>query len=208
MAKEVDILSYWMPILRNLKEFKEIAKVEEVELRRILEAIDQTLANMFIETANEDGIKRFEKMLKIIPNNGDDISTRRFKVLSKWNNKEIYTDSTLFELLTSFCGEGNFKIIERYKEYVLEIVTYLSVKDAFETVNDLIRDVIPCNLVVELKNMIEEIAKPTLYVGGVVNTGMIYAGIPSSTLVAVVDVPLYSVVANSVGVRLIVPTEE
>ncbi len=208
MVKEVDILSYWMPILRNLKEFKEIAKVEEVELRNLLEAVDQTLANMFIETANEDGIKRFEKMLKIIPNEEDDISTRRFKVLSKWNNKEIYTDNTLFEMLTSFCGEGNFKIIERYKEYVLEIITYLSVKDAFETVSAVVKDIIPCNLVLEISNVIEEITNSTLYIGGAITTNISYSNIPSSTMMAVVNIPLYSVAINSVGVRLIVPAEE
>ena len=56
MAKEVDLLSYWMPLLRQLKEFKEIANTEEPELRYILAAIDRTLANMFIESADEYGI--------------------------------------------------------------------------------------------------------------------------------------------------------
>ena len=38
MAKEVDLLSYWMPVLRKIKEFREIAKAEEPELRYLLEA--------------------------------------------------------------------------------------------------------------------------------------------------------------------------
>ena len=44
-TKEVDLLSYWMPLLRKLYEFKQIAIAEEPELRYILEAIDRTLAN-------------------------------------------------------------------------------------------------------------------------------------------------------------------
>ena len=71
MAKEVHLLNYWMPLLRKLKEFKEIAKTEEPELRYILAAIDRTLANFFIESADEYGIKRFEDMMGIVPEETD-----------------------------------------------------------------------------------------------------------------------------------------
>ena len=46
MAREIDLLSYWMPVLRQLKEFKEIAKAETPELKYILEQIERTLNNM------------------------------------------------------------------------------------------------------------------------------------------------------------------
>lgn len=174
MAKAIDLLSYWMPILRNLKDFKEIAKAEEPELILILEAIEQTLANMYIETANEAGIERFEKIVGIIPEKGDTLSVRRFNVLSKWNNDGVYTVEKLAEMLTAFCGEGNYEIIERYNEYIIEIVTHLAIKDAFERVSGLLRDVIPCNLVLELSNIIDELCTQSIYIGGVVTTAMVY----------------------------------
>ena len=175
MSKAVDLLSYWMPILRNIKEFREIAKAEEPEIILILEAIEQTLANMFIETANEAGIERFEKMLNITPDKGEDLSTRRVKILTSWSNNGTYTITNLKEMLTTFCGEGNFEIIEKYDEYILEIVTQLSVRDAFETVYSLIKDVIPCNLIVEINNAINEACTQPLYIGGVVTTAMLYS---------------------------------
>lgn len=201
MAKDVDILSYWMPILRNLKEFNEIAKAERAELLSILEAIDQTLANMFIETANEDGIKRFEKMLKIIPSAEDDISTRRFRVLSKWNNKKIYTDNTLEELLSSFCGAGNYTVIKKYTEYIVNIVTSLSVRDAFEAVADMLRDILPCNMILELSNRINVNGNGTAYVGGVISTTMCYEIPAQSTEAKIrVEVPLHYGIVNSIGI--------
>jgi hypothetical protein len=174
MAKAVDLLSYWMPILRNLKDFKEIAKAEEPELILILEAIEQTLANMFIETANEAGIERFEKIAGVTPAKGDALSVRRFNVLAKWNNNGVYTQEKLAEMLTSFCGEGNYEIIEKYNEYIVEIVTHLSIRDAFEHVNELIRGILPCNLVLELSNIIDELCTQSIYIGGVVTTAMVY----------------------------------
>lgn len=200
MAKAVDILSYWMPILRNLKEFKEIAKAGEVELRRILDAVDQTLANMFIETSNEQGIKHFEEMLGITPKETDDLSTRRFTVLSKWNTKAVYTDYTLDEILSAFCGEGNFTITRQYKDYILKILTHLTVKDAFEIVADELKKIIPCNLLLELKNEVTEISTPPLYVGCVVSTAMIYDISYAKNIV--VEIPLYSAVANTTGVTI------
>lgn len=207
MSKAVDLLSYWMPILRNLKEFKEIAKAEEPEFILMLEAIEQTLANMFIELANEDGIKRFEKMLNITPEAGETLSTRRFKILSKWNNKGVFTVHHLAEILTSFCGEGNYKIIEKYNDYIIEVVTHLAIKDAFELVDGLIRDAIPCNMVLELSNMVEELCTPPLYIGGAVTTAVI-CDIPSSAKVATVSIPLSSVAVSSVGVIVNIITDE
>ena len=75
MAREIDLLGYWMPVLRQLKEFKEIAKAETPELKYILEQIERTLNNMFIETADEYGIKRFEDMMGIYPEAGASLET-------------------------------------------------------------------------------------------------------------------------------------
>lgn len=207
MAKEVNLLSYWMPILRNLKEFREIAKAEEPEIRALLQAMEQVLANMFIETADEDGIARFEKLLNIYPDKEADLANRRFTILSRWNNIGIYTNKTLYELLVMLCGEGNFKIIDHYKDYALEIITYLNVKDAFETVYSVVSEILPCNLVLELRNMVEEIVNPNLYIGGVVTNHITYSSIPSSTKVSVVNVPLYGVAVKSIGTKIILPTE-
>lgn len=89
MAREIDLLGYWMPVLRQLKEFKEIAKAETPELKYILEQVERTLNNMFIETADEYGIKRFEDMMGIYPEAGASLETRRFNVLVKWNVKYL-----------------------------------------------------------------------------------------------------------------------
>ena len=196
-----------MPILRNLKEFKEIAKAEEPELTRILTAIEQTLANMFIETANEDGIKRFEKILSITPEESDTLDTRRVRVISKWNNNGTYTISNLKEMLTSFCGEDNFEIIEKYDEYILEIITHLSIRNSFETVCSIVADVIPCNLILELSNAIDVVCSHKLYTGGVVTTNLVSI-IPSNITTAKVNVPLCSAVTSSVGVSVTITTEE
>lgn len=174
-TKEVNLLSYWMPLLRKIKEFKEIAKTEEPELRYILEAIDRTLANMFIETADEYGIKRFEDMMGLYPEAGDSLETRRFNVLVKWNDKVPYTDKELYNRLISLCGSAdNFTIEEHYTEYYLDINTHLGIAGVFDAMAKLLEDMLPCNLVLNLKNTIEAMKNTSLFFGIAVCTAMQY----------------------------------
>lgn len=156
MAREIDLLGYWMPVLRQLKEFKEIAKAETPELKYILEQIERTLNNMFIETSDEYGIKRFEDMMGIYPEAGASLETRRFNVLVKWNDKVPYTEKELYNRLISICGDDNFSVNPDYKNYFLEIITHLGIEGAFDTISSILQDMIPCNLVLDLKNTLEE----------------------------------------------------
>lgn len=146
MAKEVHLLKYWMPLIRNLKEFKGIAKSEEPELRAILEAIDSTLNNMFLETADEYGISRFESMMRIIPEEESNLETRRFKVITLWNDCIPFTRFELYKRLVSICGYGEFELIERYSDYLLEVYTHLEVSGAFDAVLSTLNELLPCNI--------------------------------------------------------------
>lgn len=176
MAKDINLLSYWMPILRNLKEFREIAKTEEPELRYILEAIDRTLNNMFINTADEIGIRHFESMLGIYPEAGDSLEMRRFRVLAKWNDNVPYTFKELYNRLLSLCGGdiSSFDIQENFEEYWLEVQTHLSVSGAFEEVAEMLEQMVPANLELRLRNTIESPTISPLYFGVAVCTAMSY----------------------------------
>ena len=210
MAKEVELLRYWMPILRNLKEFKEIAKAEEPEIRLLLEAVDRTLDNMFIDTADERGIARYEKILNITPEEGDTLDLRRFRVISVWSDKGAYTKEALHEMLTSYCGKDNFEIIEKYADYIIEIVTSLPIAGSFDAVSELLKDVIPANMIVELRNELSSEALPPVYVAGVSSIAKEYT-IDQELFTEVVqritaEIPVRSVVAGSIGLTVTVDT--
>ena len=147
MAKEVNLLGYWLPILRQLKEFKEIAKAEEPEIIALLEAIDRALANMFIETADEDGISHFENMMGIIPEAGDTLDTRRYRVFIKWNDQLPYTEEALKDLLSVLCGEDGYVLKPDYDNYSLIVKLALENESIVAEVEALLDRVIPANLI-------------------------------------------------------------
>lgn len=150
MANEVDLLSYWMPVLRELKEFKEIAKAEEPELVFLLDAIERALNNMFIDTADEYGIKRFESMMGITPEEGATLDTRRFKVQIKWNDKIPYTEQELNNLLEALCGQDGYSAIVDGKNFNLTVKVSISNEHNIEEVNSLLDRVVPANIVWEV----------------------------------------------------------
>ena len=146
MAKEVNLLSYWMPILRNLREFNEIAKTEEQELKYILEAVDLTLSNMFIETANEYGISRFEKIMGIYPEEGSPLDSRRFAVQVKWSDSIPYTEETLRNQLAMLCGEDGYTLKIEYASYRIIVKLSLTNEDNVGEVESLLDRVVPANM--------------------------------------------------------------
>lgn len=174
MAKAINLESYWLPILRNLYEFKQIAIAEEPELRYILEAIDRTIANMFISTADEYGISRFESILGIYPEADATLESRRFAVLLKWNSYIPYTYNELYRQLVALCGEGNFAIEQDFNKYFIKITTSLGTVGSFDQVLALLKKMLPCNLVLELENSIYGDTSTTIYTGGMCCTALCY----------------------------------
>lgn len=173
MVKEVNLLNYWMPVLRQIREFKEIANAEDQEIRYLLEACDSALRNFFIPTADEQGISRFEKLLGIFPDEGTDLETRRLVVLTAWASKETYTDDWLYNKLSSLCG-GEVNITPNYEEYSVDIAVECGVRGVVEILLSLLADTVPCNLVYTLETYVKAQETSDLFTGTAVSTAMSY----------------------------------
>lgn len=146
VVREVSLLDYWMPVLRNLKEFQEIAKALEPEIVLLLEVIDQTLNNMFIATSDEIGTARFEKIAEIYSEDGSDLDTRKFNVQVKWNEDAYYTLERLKNQLYVICGNNNYTAKMDYDNYELTVKLGLENAGCLETVKKFLTRVLPANI--------------------------------------------------------------
>lgn len=175
MAKEVDLLSYWMPVLRQIRELREIAKAEEPEIIALLEACDRTLSNFFISTADAYGISRFEDIMGIIPDKEADLETRRFNVLINWVDNSAYTDEELYNRLVALCGEGKVTIDTHYEDYAIDITVDIGARGGFDAVSTLVLNMLPCNLVFILKNRMGNSSQDIPFNAGIsTSTAMIH----------------------------------
>ena len=95
MIRQVDLVSYLPPFMKAYKEPVAALDAENPEFYLMWSAVDRVLRNRFIETADEYGLSRYEKMLGIYPSAEDTLESRRSRVRSKWFNKIPYTMKTL-----------------------------------------------------------------------------------------------------------------
>lgn len=86
----MQILEYYPPIIKQIKEIQQIAKAEDKEFLKLAHESENVINNMFISTSNEEGVKRFEKLLGIIPDNGRTLEERRQDVIIHMNTPCTY----------------------------------------------------------------------------------------------------------------------
>ncbi|MDU6720426.1 MAG: hypothetical protein E6458_06175, partial [Veillonella sp.] len=78
------------------------------------------------------------------------IDDRRFNILLALAGQRPYTEIKLRELLNGICGEGNYRIVEDYKNYNVHFKVSLGVKKQRDAVSKLLRDLIPMNLIYDV----------------------------------------------------------
>lgn len=155
MTREIDFASYLPPFMQVYKEPVEALKAEESEFQIIWEAADRVLKNRFIAAADEYGISRFEKLLGIYPTGEDTIESRRSKVQSMWFNKLPYTLRVLFRKLTVLCGDTDFTLTHDFDTgYTLTLETNLELHGQVEELEGMLDNLLPCNIIVSVENVI------------------------------------------------------
>ncbi|KQL17690.1 putative phage tail protein [Cytobacillus solani] len=151
MARDVDILSYLPSILRDIKELIEIAQVEKPALEAIWENIENALNNQFVVAANGSGLSRYEKMLKINTPATDSIETRRFRILTRYQEQAPYTWKLLKQLLDNLLGEGQYELKRDVAAKTLSVKIELTVKGQFDAVVVMLERITPQNMVLSVE---------------------------------------------------------
>lgn len=166
MIREVDLVSYLPLFMTEYKQIRTALEAENPEFCMIWRAADQTLYNAFIETADESGIRRFEKMLNIYPSAKDTLASRRAKVQARWLSVLPYTERMFLEKLTVLCGSNNFVLSKKYMQYRLELEVDLELYGQVEELERLVEAMLPCNMVVIIRNTIALQAEGCISIAG------------------------------------------
>ena len=133
------ILGHYPSVIRQIKEIQQIAKAEDLEFSKLNASIDQTLKNMFVFTADETGVFRFEKQLGITPKPGQSLEDRKMYILSMMNRRKMSL-SELRELLSSYSKEIEISIENQNGE--LSILAEGS-EAHIQTLHDILEEMLP-----------------------------------------------------------------
>lgn len=155
MMRDIDLVSYLPPFMAGFKEISAALEAENPEFVLVWKASEKILQNEFIETADEYGISRFEKILKIPPSAEDTLESRRARVRIRWSNAMPYTFNALISKLIVLCEGNNFTVIVRHRNYCVEIQTHLENFGKAEELDHIINEMIPCNMCIVSENNVD-----------------------------------------------------
>lgn len=151
MDRDIDVLSYLPPVLREFKENQEIAKVENPQIIKLWQAVEQAMNDQFIQTATEYGVYRRERMLKILPMGTDSLETRKFRLLTRYNEQVPYTRRVLKNLLDSLCGEDGYTLSIDAANKIIKVRVELIVRGMFNAVVDMLNRIAPANMILDVQ---------------------------------------------------------
>lgn len=74
------LINYLPPVLREVLEFQAINNANEPEISIAWDALALLLANQFLDTATEAGVKVWERELRIFPKDTDTLAGRKARI--------------------------------------------------------------------------------------------------------------------------------
>lgn len=167
MTREIDLASYLPPFMAEVREISGALETENPELMLVWKAADRVLQNAFIDTADEYGLARFERILGILPSAEDTLESRRARLSVRWFDSVPYTWRVLIKKLEVLCGDSDFVLRGSFSEgYTLTLHTHLDTYGKTEEVREIIETVLPCNITVISDNSISCNASGYVSLGG------------------------------------------
>ena len=161
-VRNVDLKSYLPPFLLEYKELDKLLDAEQPEFQTLVSECEKLLNNFFIDTADADGIARFEKVTGILPSTGDTLEMRRNRLFVRWNDITPYTVKTLWNKIVGIQGNDNIEIEVSTSAYEITITTHMEKRGQVDDLAYLLKVIMPCNLKIISNNHLEGQSKGTV----------------------------------------------
>ena len=139
------ILNHYPPVIKQIKDIQQIAKAEDIEFTKLNTSITEVIRNMFVFTADETGVKRFEKLLGITPKTAQSLDDRKIHIISMMNRRKMSLEE-LTAMLSNY-SEG-IRLINDMSNFEM-IVEINTDAGSLETINSIIDEILPLNIYFE-----------------------------------------------------------
>ena len=147
MATDRKLINYLPNYMQEYDEMAGLMEVEQPEVDSLWNAVENALADQFVMDATENGVMRWEKILKVFPKATETLDERKFRIIALMNQKLPYTMRSLEQVLTQLCGADGYSITLKVNEYCLEVKLALGNHSNYEEVKNMLSAMIPANLV-------------------------------------------------------------
>lgn len=149
------IIDYWPTILQDLLEFQRIAEAQQPEFDEANNVVNDLHNDFSLFTLSERGATRWEEILELQVRPGDDIETRRSRILTKFLSQLPYTYRALLRYLEQVSG-GDYTVNMDVANYELFVSARLSGYDMRTALMAALASMIPANMTLKMQSKIQQ----------------------------------------------------
>ena len=146
----IDTIRYFPQHVANIEEFKRIAAVYDKKLQVVWDDLSQMQTNKRFDDMDEEECSKWEQMLAIRKKDSYTLEERKSLIASRIAEQRPYTFRSLNNMLRILCGEDGYTIALDHAKYSLKIKIALTSKNTYQDVSDLVKRVIPANLLCDI----------------------------------------------------------
>lgn len=144
------LIAYLPPIIQSVREFQTITAAQQEEFALLTKETNRIFGNQYVDTTDDYGLSRWEKILQIIPKGDEELSSRRFRVKSRINEQLPFTLAVLKLQLESLCGTDGYSVMMEGGSYTLLVRVTLGKESYFEDVRALLERIVPAAIAIDL----------------------------------------------------------
>ena len=144
-SHETKLKEYLPEFIYNIKDIGVSAEAIDTQIKKVWYALNKAYANAFISTADEDGIKVFEKTLGITPDPGESLEDRREYALMMWNYSIPFTENYLKEYLAGVYGEDGYTYSKNAQKSEIYVTVGSYDEDKTQRTKNVLRHMIPAH---------------------------------------------------------------
>lgn len=145
--KTVDLTAYLPPVLRRVRELREITALETPVMQALWDAAETAMNDQFLSTAGKTGLASRERLLSITPSPGDTVEDRRFRLMTLYGSDTPYTRRRLEAMLAALLGADGYQIRYLTAGHAVKVGVALKARSRVDSVVELLERTLPYNMV-------------------------------------------------------------
>ena len=151
---ERQLINYLPFILRDLPAFKAAMASQQPEFSALWDSVAAFQDDLFILTAGDRGLARWEYILDLVPKASDSFDVRRILILTALNRQLPYTLPQLQNVLNSIYGVGASTAEVPENSYTLRVT--MPYTDTYADTMELVDAISPQNLFLQYIAYLED----------------------------------------------------
>ncbi len=139
----VKLIDYLPPVTADISDFKELCKAEQIIFDACVSGCDRVKNEYSVYCADEYGLAKYEAMFSL-PTSGT-TEIRRRRILDRLNGIK----ESVINYVSTLYGNAIKAYSFSSEDYVLRIKVDMDKYEYLESINTLLEELVPCNVVIK-----------------------------------------------------------